>query len=195
MPTGYTAAIKDGITFKEYALSCARAFGALVSMRDEPSNATIPDSFEISSYYQTAYDDARKALDDLSALEYEEVATKYEAYYTKSVADYEAIKLNKQDLEVKYLRMLADVKEYAVPSDEHKEFKKFMIDQIVQSIDWDCDMKYYDIPKRVEPLDWWSEQMLYLKRAVENRSNSLDEEIERVNKRNLWIKQLKESLK
>ena len=37
MPTGYTDKIKDGITFKEYAMGCARAFGALITMRDNPA--------------------------------------------------------------------------------------------------------------------------------------------------------------
>lgn len=195
MPTGYTSAIKDGITFQEYALGCARAFGALISMREEPSDAPIPDAFEISPYYQQSYDEARKEFEEFSALEYEVVAEKYEEYFAKAVASYEKTKLEKQDLEVKYLRMLADVKEYAVPSYEHREFKKFMEDQIVQSIAWDCDMKYYPVPQRVDVLDWWQDKLLMLKRNVEHASQNLQEEIERVEKRNLWIKQLKESLK
>lgn len=35
MPTGYTADIKDGITFRDFALRCARAFGATIMQRDE----------------------------------------------------------------------------------------------------------------------------------------------------------------
>ena len=45
MPTGYTAGILEGETFEQYALQCAKAFGALVMMRDEPSDAPIPDQF------------------------------------------------------------------------------------------------------------------------------------------------------
>ena len=45
MPTGYTADIQDGkiTTLREYALSCARAFGALIMMRDDPHDAPIAD--------------------------------------------------------------------------------------------------------------------------------------------------------
>ena len=195
MPTGYTAPITDGITFKEYALGCARAFGALVMMRDDPTGAPIPDAWAVDSYHYTELEKARTELEHFKNLEYEDVEKKYEEYYKASVESYNRTKLEKQALEVKYLRMLADVKEYVAPSDDHVEFKKFMTDQIVQSIEWDCDMKYHNLPRRVDPLDWWSEQVLYLKRAVESRSENLDEEIERINKRNLWIKQLKESLK
>jgi len=38
MPTGYTNCIKDGVTFEQFVWKCARAMGALVMMRDEPSN-------------------------------------------------------------------------------------------------------------------------------------------------------------
>ena len=38
MPTGYTLDLYNGkdITFEEFVLKCARAFGALIDMRDEP---------------------------------------------------------------------------------------------------------------------------------------------------------------
>jgi hypothetical protein len=36
MPTGYTAAIGEGIEFDKFVMQCARAMGACVMMRDEP---------------------------------------------------------------------------------------------------------------------------------------------------------------
>jgi RNA polymerase primary sigma factor len=50
MPTGYTAAIKDGISFEKFALQGARAFGALVTL-DEinpalPAEVFSPDELE-----------------------------------------------------------------------------------------------------------------------------------------------------
>lgn len=51
MPTGYTHKIKDGMTFKEYALRCARNFGALMDMRDDPMDAPIP-IFTPSGYHE-----------------------------------------------------------------------------------------------------------------------------------------------
>lgn len=51
MPTGYTADVQSGkvTDFAEYAMNCARAFGALVLMRDDPSDADIPERFELLS--------------------------------------------------------------------------------------------------------------------------------------------------
>lgn len=43
MPSGYTSDIYHGkdVTFKEFALKCARNFGALMHMRDESLDTPI----------------------------------------------------------------------------------------------------------------------------------------------------------
>jgi len=50
MPTGYTLDLYDGknITFKEFVMKCAGAFGALISMKDESLDAPIPEHLEPS---------------------------------------------------------------------------------------------------------------------------------------------------
>ena len=64
MPTGYTADVMDGkvTDFKLFAMQCARAFGALVIMRDEPLNAEIPDEFSPSNYHFQELEQARERL-------------------------------------------------------------------------------------------------------------------------------------
>lgn len=48
MPTGYTDKIYRGEpqTFPEFAARSARAFGALISMRDEPLGDELPKKIE-----------------------------------------------------------------------------------------------------------------------------------------------------
>ena len=67
MPTGYTLDLYDGkdITFEEFALRCARAFGALISMRDEPIDAPIPERFEPSDYHLKELEKAKKRLKEV----------------------------------------------------------------------------------------------------------------------------------
>ena len=40
MPTGYTADIYEGndVSFRDFALKCARAFGACIEQRDDDAN-------------------------------------------------------------------------------------------------------------------------------------------------------------
>lgn len=45
MPTGYTADLMEkGMEFKPFVLQCARAFGALITMRDDSLDAPSPKS-------------------------------------------------------------------------------------------------------------------------------------------------------
>ena len=46
MPTGYTYDLYDGkdIEFPDFVMKCARAFGALIEIRDDPMDAAIPTS-------------------------------------------------------------------------------------------------------------------------------------------------------
>lgn len=52
MPTGYTADLMEkGMEFKPFVLQCARAFGALITMRDDSLDAPIPEKFEPDDYH------------------------------------------------------------------------------------------------------------------------------------------------
>lgn len=63
MPTIYTSDIRDGISFKTFALNCARAFGACVEIRDEPGGGEkIPEAFKASDYH------LKKAIEDCNKL-------------------------------------------------------------------------------------------------------------------------------
>ena len=61
MPTGYTDRIYRGVetSFRTFMLECARGFGALVHLRDEPG-APIPDVIPPSDYYAVALAKARR---------------------------------------------------------------------------------------------------------------------------------------
>ena len=62
MPTGYTAdVIEKDISFREFALKCMRAFGALVSFRDDDSSKIITE-VPLSDYHKKALEKAKKDL-------------------------------------------------------------------------------------------------------------------------------------
>ena len=66
MPTGYTARLCDGEqTFKDFAMLCARACGALIEMREDPMDAPIPEKIKRSSYYDEALSKAVAEYDRL----------------------------------------------------------------------------------------------------------------------------------
>jgi hypothetical protein len=204
MPTGYTAGVVDGTikTFKDFAKSCMRAFGATVHMRDEPlSNGyrkRIPDS-----YYYDNLKEAKKNLSDLETLPDQHFIDKEHKsikedirHYSKKVKE---IKEIKERLDV----MIAETSEWVPPTEDHVEFKNFMIKQLQDTLERDGDASYWEnlleesYKKLESPIDLDSikkdlrESYEY---DVETRQKRLDEEIERCESANEWVDKLLKSV-
>ena len=193
MPTGYTQAIANGITFQEYALGCARAFGACIDMRDSPQDEPIPEEFVASNYHKDALEKAQAALTKLCEMGIGDVMLAQEEEYEASLARYKERLDEKQKLRKKYDKMYKHVLDYVAPSDNHVKFKEFMKNQIEISMD-DCSTEYMTKPTLSSIGEWIDSKTEKAKRDVEYHSKELAKEQERVNERNVWIKQLRDSL-
>lgn len=194
MPTGYTAAIADGISFKEYAMSCARAFGALVEMRDD-TDAEIPEEFRPSTYHLERLQDARQELSSLERMTMVEASlnskTNYTALELRRAKRLEEIK----ELRCRYEAMLTECKKYAPPTPDHAEFRIFMIRQIEESIKFDCSTTYYDKPTVLLTGEAWLDQQIsQAKKDIVYHEAEYSKECERVKERNAWVKALRDSL-
>jgi hypothetical protein len=197
MPTGYTAAVQDGeITeFSEFAMSCARAFGACITMRDDPADAPIPEAFEPSSYHAKALEVAQAELAALEAMtEAEQEAAARAAYEIEARAwdEYEDKKFQSR---LRYVAMLEKVQAWSAPTPGHVEFKNFMIEQLQESIDFDCHRTSSKRPEPVETKAWLAEKRASLNRDIAFCANEQAEEIERARKRTEWVQALRNSLK
>src|SRR5438309_7441629 len=90
MPTGYTADVGNGkvTDFATFALTCARGFGALITMRDDPMDAEIPDEFPVDEYAMRAYIADSERLNELRAMDAEEAERQADTAYTDALARY-----------------------------------------------------------------------------------------------------------
>ena len=198
MPTGYTADIDKGITFKEYALNCARSFGALVELRDEPKGFPIPEEFSASAYHTTKVSDANIALTKLKALT-DEGAHRLAAEdnLKKLKCHTDAIATN-ETLRGKYEAMLAQAEAYVSPSPDHDEYKKFMISQIRESIEFDCGGDYHQREianlRSMTGAEWIALQCKSLQHDLDYHSREFDKDKQRAEVRTAWVKQLRDSL-
>lgn len=199
MPTGFTAAIENDISFEDYALGCARAFGAGMHQHNDPANKklklhTIENNYRIDSLSK-----AREEVAKLEAMR----GVNDRTAYGKGVIEEESAANQKSFnqkvfLRNKYEAMLSKVYDWRPPTAEHENLKKFMIDQINQSINFDCDTKY-DMERltqlsRANPLDAYKKS---LDRAYENVAYyeiAVVEEREKVESANRWISALYDSL-
>jgi len=178
MPTGYTADISKGITFNTFAMNCARAFGALVTMRDDPSDAPIPEAFSPSDYHSKAIATEREKLarlDTLSPLEAERGAAK--EFDDAETA--RAVRLaDRAALRAKYEAMLAAARAWVPPTPEHQGLHDFMVEQIESSIKWDCSTGSYDEPAvRKTASEWLAAQRAETLRSIAYHENEHAEEV------------------
>ena len=196
MPTGYTAAIEKGITFNQYAMSCARAFGACVLMRDEASDTPIPEDFKPSDWHKKELTKAKRELAKLvktNITEATELALNEYEGEKKRVA--KAIEKDRK-LVANYNTMLEKVKAWQAPTPDHVEFKEFMASQIESSIEFDSmEVYYYEhSPKLLSGEGWLIQKKEEAIRNLHYHTREHNAEIVRIDNRNSWIKSLRDSL-
>lgn len=194
MPTGYTAAIKDGISFERFTWNCARSFGALITMRDEPSGAPIHEEFKVSDFYASELAKAEDRLAVLQAMSDEESCAAAAAAHTEAVARVEKLLAEAQDLRSKYEAMLDKVTAWTPPTPDHLGLKDFMVDQLRKSIDFDCSTEYITQPVLKDGAAWRADAIARAGRLIKHYVEMHAEEVTRTAERNAWIRALRESV-
>ncbi len=193
MPTGYTADIYEGkdISFSDFALKCARAFGACIEQRDDDPNDK-PKLIEKTkdSYNIKKLEEAKKWKKPTKA-EFDAYVKKQTAYYNEQID-----KQNK--LKASYQRMLDKANAWTPPTKEHEGLKKFMINQLTESMEFDCSNDYYQRElnniKQLTYNQYVNDMRDSNRRDIEYHTNALKEDNERVDTRNAWISALYKSL-
>lgn len=197
MPTGYTQCIEKGVTFKDFALNCARAFGACVTLRDN-STAPIPKEFKPSDYHKKEAAKNKKRYEQVKKLSTAMCSAEAEREYTVELANRARDLQRNTKLRKAYEDMRTQVNEWKCP-DTHVELKNFMINQIDISVDSDdYYKKELEKIKRKGALSgeaWRTEKLSEIQRDIRYDMDEYQKEVERVADRNKWLKELRESLK
>lgn len=143
MPTGYTAGIIDGEikTFKQFATLCMRAFGATLHMRDDGLDKVYEPRVP-SKYYEDNIAKAKTMLQQANTLPDEAIIqSRYEELEKEKQRLLDHIAKSKENLK-SLNSILAEVNSYSPPTFEHTGIKDFMIQQINETIKFDCDTSY-----------------------------------------------------
>jgi len=196
MPTGYTDAIKNGISFQAFALNCARGFGACITLRDEAGGGeSIPDEFQPSDYHFKALAHSRSLLATLESMTSLECEFKAAAEHAESERRRSERLQELGDLRQKYEEMLLCAEAWTPPTDGHSGLKEFMVKQITDSIAWDCDTQFYDTPAaQVSGSEWLETAKLKAAKDIEYHKQQWAEEQRRTAERNAWVRDLRASL-
>lgn len=183
MPTGYTAIIDDNpdVTFKEYAWRCARAFGALVLLRDD------------TGARRDALTKAEAKLGELKTMTLQQAKALCEAEHQHRCQEIE--KGNKREAEItrRYEAMAAAVRGWTPPSPDHEGLKEFMLEQL------DTGRPSYareptELPKPPTAEVWLGKQLASVAKDVEYYRKRWQEEQEWTASRNEWLADLRKSL-
>lgn len=194
MPSGYTSRISEDMSFKEFALLCARAFSACVTMREEPLDKPIPDKMESSNYHMNSLDKAQDDLTKLEAISIDIAEDEARDEYHNSLSVYNQQITDKKELETKYINMLARVNEWIPPASKHEGLKSFMIEQITDSIDYDCSTEYDNPPVLLSGEEWLRDKIKETRSTISYHIKHKEKEQITIDGRNLWLKQLRDSL-
>ena len=194
MPTAYTDCIKDDATFEQFVWRCARAMGALIDMRDEPLDAPIPERFEPSDFYLDRLERARAELNAVALMTPAECERAAADEYERVAGSVTESQIRDEVLALKYQSMIDRVTAWEPPTPEHEGFRKFMLDQLNESLKWDCGHTSDRAPERLAGPEWQARRMAALERDIEYCERHHREEVERVEARNRWIAELRASV-
>jgi hypothetical protein len=196
MPTGYTAKLMEsGQSFQEFAMLCARAFGACVEMRDEPFDAPIPEKFEASEYSVKGLAEAQAEHARLLAMDTDQRIAFGIGQRSQSIASatryLEKAKLENARLEEVEKQAAA----WTPPTPEHAGLKKFMLQQISISKN---TIRYSEESlaeaENTAPVDYFSAAVKSQEWSIAHHSKSMREDVDRAKGRTEWVKQLRASL-
>lgn len=178
-------------------MGCAKAFGALVHMRDDPGNTPIPDEIPLDLYHKNQIEEAKKELIKVKKMTISECKKIAIKEFNKSV------KYNKDQIKIKierkkrYEKILSQAKDYKPPTPEHNNFKAFMISQITDSMVYDCNTKYDEDKLDKGPLtgkQWKAERIDGIDYDIRYHTKEWDIEVKSNKDRNKWLKLLRMSL-
>lgn len=189
MPTGYTAKVGEGQSFRDFVINCSRAFGANVMRRDDPLDGSVK-TYSVSSYYQERLNDAEQELEQHLQLDKEQYNS---LKRRKLYQEYLDEKREYLELKQSYQNMIDNVWSWTPPTEKHKELKNFMLNQLRMSLRSDCIEPMEPTVPEIE--NYWEKDLSSIKWNISYYKNRLIEETERVNENNLWNKQLLESLR
>jgi len=198
MPTGYTAALceKDE-SFETFIMRCAREFGALVIMREEPLGASVPEKFEPSDWNFKEFEKARDQHVKVAGMSDEECAKEALKEFQANMGAFRDAVEKAAAIRRRLLQMRKRVEEWRPPSPTHEGLKTFMFEQLDVTIESEGTVSkfWFEQIKSLSGPEWREKVLASLDHDVKYHHKQNEEEIERTRSRNKWLAELRASLK
>ena len=163
-------------------------------MRDDPSDLPIPEKFKPSPYYSEALEKAKKEHEKLKDTSEAKRIAFGEAEKRKSIKEYIRYQKNMDAENNRLEEMETQVRAWIPPTEGHKGLKSFMLQQINVS---KSSHSYVDEIKKAEKrsaMSYYVEAISKATKDIAYYTKEYEKEVERVNDRNEWVRQLRKSI-
>jgi hypothetical protein len=195
MPTGYTSKLYDGEqSFQDFALNCAKAFGAYVEFREDSSDGPIPPS-KIGAgdpWNKRELAKAEREFAKLQELTAEQWQSRTDEHNREQLRSFEEGRAEEQARLARFNEMTEAVNKWKPPTKDHEEFKKFMLQQL--GTEFEYGPHYTKPPKALTVAQFQAQAISGAKRDIKYHTDELKKEIERNTGRREWAQQLWDSV-
>lgn len=199
MPSGYTEGILSGTIndLNDFIWMCARGFGAFITQKDNIDEPPILKE-KPNPYYKNKIKQLLNEQQKYNEYTDNDWQKEYFKYIEDQLKDIDDNIKEKIESKEKYENILNQVKEWIPPNENFHKLKSFMINQIEESIDFDCDTSFWQERKNKISnlkLEQYKRNVLNdINESLISNKEYYDEEVQRVKERNQWKQQLIESI-
>lgn len=197
--TGYTyQLVEKDQNFNQFVWTCARAFGALIHMRDEDLDAPINlEENSESSYHKDRLKEEKDKLDQLVALKpydregYGQLLKRNNIGYCKEGLDKAIAERDKME------GMLSQVLDWTPPSNDHVNLKNFMLNQLGESLKYNHTDYYRENLEKAygaDPMDLFADALDSCKRSIVYHEENIAKDALSSEGNNEWLQKLIESV-
>jgi hypothetical protein len=195
----FSRLILDGqvTDLEQFAKKCILAFGATEHMQKDNSESDDYIQREADEAYEKELQEMEKRLDYIKNLSDEEILSNHVSYLSNELEYYKEdiarIRENRSRIE----KILEDAKSWEIPSEDHQEFKEFMIEDLEEGLKKGCDESHH--VKRIEEIneefkmDANSVRERILKGAtedIERQKKEVETEKQLADDSNAWVEQI-----
>ncbi len=185
--TGYTSRIDNKTTLREFALDCACAF-----IHD---CTRLPEKFERHGWHDEQLKQAKERLASLRRVSLAEAQRRADEDFARTSKAHEEMRAGRQETIDRFARMLKLVRAWKAPSRAHqKGLKRFMIQQLTSSIEFERPTAFDSEPEKLTGREWLKRERQRAAHDVRYHSREAKKEARRIDRSNEWLRLLRSSL-
>lgn len=192
MPTAYTKDLTPTTPLYDFILTCAQHMAPCISLKDRPARE-IPE-FTVAPHFLEQVDEWTTYIKHFEDMPVAAAELECVRQFQNKMERWQAAKAEREQNTLAFNRMLGLVKTWTPPSAEHEPLKRFMLEQLVDGIEYECQPYAAAIPVQETAEAFKLREVKYGRYNLESAQTHLSQEQARVAKNNEWVKTLQRML-